>query len=83
MPQPIDMGPQPEKSMLNTRKAIQVRFEMHNHDGVEGGPLIGIVYYPINDGVWMPISISCADCVDDYQLVAELKIVSRKIVDVR
>lgn len=78
MPQPIDMGPQPEPFMVMTEKAMQVTFEMHDHEGIDNyEPRNGSVFFPINGGVWMPIPINCADCFTDF------KIIDREIVSVR
>ena len=76
MSQPIDMGPQPTAENINV-SAMKVDFR-HKCYSVEDGkePVISEVtlFYPINEGVWIPMYPQCAECG------CQLQIISREVI---
>lgn len=64
MSQFVDMGPQPEMNNI-PGPAMKVDFSHKCYSVEEGEEPVRrelTVYYPINDGVWLPIYPQCAIC---------------------
>lgn len=70
MPQPVEMVPQPEQSMVHTRKALAVSFTAHDHDNPDDDPQTLTVYYPINNGVYLGVPLVCVECHTELEVVS-------------